>query len=416
MTDRDMEERPKPFSSDWISAPPPTPEPPRRLPPRATRVLTSIGRRLPGERVLSILVVLVLVLVSLGFAGPGSDAHRSGASGGDEGQQLAAANLNGATPPSTPQPTLAPTLALADAKPTTPPTISTEPITVKDGDAAAATASTPTAPKLRIKDPAKPDDPNGGLLPKYRILTYYGFPGNEYMGILGEYDPDQLLAKLQDEAKVYEDADPSRPVKIGFEVIASVAQKDPQEDGSYVADASTELLDKYAKFAEEHGILLFFDVQIGRRTVQDEVKGLEPWLDKPYVHLALDPEFMMRPGEIPGEEIGQIDASDITWTQNYLAKLSKDKGIPPKVLVVHQFHYTMIENKDKLAPVDGVQLVIDSDGWGTPDQKRDTYNVVNTQQPIQYDGIKLFYRQDVPMMTPADVVKLDPVPDVVIYQ
>src|SRR6476646_4228308 len=130
-----MEERPKPFSSEWVSAPSPPPEPPRRLPRRATRALTSIGRRLPGERALSILVVLVLVVVSLGFAGPGSEAHKSAPSG-NGGQQLAAENV--AT--STPQPTSAPTLALADAKPTSPPTISTAPITVKDGGVSTVTA------------------------------------------------------------------------------------------------------------------------------------------------------------------------------------------------------------------------------------------------------------------------------------
>ena len=410
-----MEERPKPFSSEWVSAPAPPPERPRRLPPRAGRVLASIGRRLPGERALSILVVLILVAVSLGFAGPGSDARKS-APQGDNGQQLAASIVT--TPASTPKPTLAPTLALADAKPTSPPTISTDPIKVKDGGVAAGSAqpATVTAPKLKIQEPQKQADPNGGLLPANRILTFYGFPGNEYMGILGEYGPDQLLAKLQETAKEWQDADPSRPVKIGFEVIASVAQKDPQSDGSYLADAPTSLLDQYTKFAEEHNILLFFDVQVGRRSVQDEVKSLEPWLAKPFVHLAIDPEFSMAPGEIPGEEIGQVDASAITWTQNYLAQLSKDKGIPPKVLIVHQFHYTMIEHKDQLAPVDGVQLVIDCDGWGTPDQKKDTYSVMNTQQPIQYNGVKLFYKQDVPLMKPAEVLQLNPVPDLIIYQ
>lgn len=256
----------------------------------------------------------------------------------------------------------------------------------------------------------------GALLPTYRILTYYGFPGNEYMGVLGEYDPEPLLAKLQDQATAYEAADPSRPVKIGFEVIASVAQHDPQADGSYVTDTAKEILDQYTQFAGDNDILLFFDVQFGMRSVQQDVKGLEPWLKKSFVHLALDPEFHMRPGEVPGEEIGQVDASDITWTQQWLADLSQKYGIPPKVLIVHQFHYTMIEHKDQLAPVAGVQLVINSDGFGTPVEKEATYKVMNTQAPIQFNGIKLFYKQDDPLMTPEQVLQLDPVPDVVIYQ
>ena len=31
-------------------------------------------------------------------------------------------------------------------------------------------------------------------------------------------------------------------------------------------------------------------------------------------------------------------------------------------------------------------------------------------------GYKLFYRQDVPLMSPEDVLGLEPAPDVVIYQ
>src|SRR5690242_12328852 len=55
------------------------------------------------------------------------------------------------------------------------------------------------------------------LLPRYRLLSYYGFPTNDRMGILGAYDPDTLLAKLQDQAAAYQDADPSRPIMPVFE-------------------------------------------------------------------------------------------------------------------------------------------------------------------------------------------------------
>lgn len=257
---------------------------------------------------------------------------------------------------------------------------------------------------------------SGALLPANRILTYYCFPGNQYMGILGEYDPDQLLAKLQDQAAGYEAADPTRPVKLAFEVIASVAQRDPQADGSYITDTAVDILNQYADFAEQNDLLILFDVQFGMRTVQKEVKGLEPWLKKPFVHLALDPEFKVQPGEVPGVELGQIDASDITWTQHWLADLSAKYNIPPKILLVHQFNYTEIVNKDTLAAVDGVQFVMDSDGFGTPQEKQDTYKVIVEQKPIQYNGVKLFYQQDDPLMTPAEILQLNPVPDVIIYQ
>src|SRR5699024_1238166 len=122
---------------------------------------------------------------------------------------------------------------------------------------------------LKLQEEEQVDD--GSLLPKYRLLLFYGFPGNPDMGILGEYDKARLMELLNEVAAEYEAADASRPVKIAFEVIASVAQPDPQADGSYLLDAPASLLDEYTEFAEQNDILLFFDAQIGRRTVETEV-------------------------------------------------------------------------------------------------------------------------------------------------
>lgn len=394
-----MSEGPKPFSSDWYKGPTvPQGESPSRAPSRVVRVLVKAGSKLPNDRVLSILVVLVLVVSSFWFAGPRGEAHRGNAS-------LAS------------QETPLPAITYDQAAPTAEASISTDSLAVADASDGTSHSDAPakTAPKLSLQPPVQPTTANG-LLPANRILLFYGFPGNTTMGILGEHAMDDLLALLKTQADAYQQADPARPVLIGFEVVASVAQPDPQADGSYLLDAPAELLDKYANFAEQNGILLFLDVQVGKRKVADEVKGLQPWLEKPFVHLAIDPEFAVRDGQIPSVDIGQIDASDVTLSQNWLVDLAKQHNLPPKVLVVHQFHDGMIENKGKIAPVAGVQLVIDADGWGPPDSKKSTYNYVNKLQEIEYNGIKLFYKQDDPIMTPEEILKLDPVPDVVIYQ
>lgn len=60
-----MARRPKPFSSEWTTAPPQAPEPPRLFSERAREIISAIGSRLPRERTLSIWVVLVLVAGSL---------------------------------------------------------------------------------------------------------------------------------------------------------------------------------------------------------------------------------------------------------------------------------------------------------------------------------------------------------------
>jgi hypothetical protein len=395
-----MSDGPKPFSSAWLSVPATPPEPPRRVNKRLSQKLVAGFARLPGERALSIIVVFVLIVSSFWFASPNGEA------------QVQTEQRGAPTPVSQ--------IAYQETPPpTSEASISTDSLTLTDegmGDGGPAVDRTPAGPKLNLEPAQSQVETNDGLLPQYRLLLFYGFPNNEQMGILGEYDKQRLLELLRDQAAAYEAADPSRPVKIAFEVIASVAQADPQSDGSYLLDAPAELLNEYSEFAEANDMLLFLDVQIGRRKVSAEVEGLRPWLEKPFVHLAIDPEFAMEKGQTPGLHIGQVDGSDITWSQQYLAEISKELGIPPKVLIVHQFQYAMIENKDTVAPMPGVQLVIDMDGWGAPDLKRATYDAVITQQPIEYHGVKLFYKQDVPLMTPEEVLDLSPVPDLIIYQ
>jgi hypothetical protein len=254
------------------------------------------------------------------------------------------------------------------------------------------------------------------LLPDNRILSFYGFPGNPEMGILGEYDMARLLEHLQEQAAEYEEADPSKPVIIAFEVIASVAQGEPQADGSYLLDIPSSVLNEYTDFTRENGLLLILDAQIGYRTVENDVKGLRPWLAQEHVHLAIDPEFAMDDGEIPGVHIGSIDAADIQWAQEWLIDLAMEEAISPKLLIVHQFKESMITNKHKVVPMSGVQLVIDADGWGPPDLKKATYDFVNNVTAIEYAGVKLFYNQDDPLMSAEDIVNLEPSPLFVMYQ
>jgi len=260
----------------------------------------------------------------------------------------------------------------------------------------------------------------GAVIPNYRILSYYGHPASDQMGILGEYEPDALLAKLREQAAAYEAADPSRPVLLALEVIATVAQPEPQYDGTYLLDTTSSVIQEYIDFAEANGLHVILDVQIGRRGVEGEVERLIDLglLDKPFVHLALDPEFAIDEGEIPGVHFGSIDGAEITAAQERLAAFTAERGLPPKVLIVHQFVLQMITNKDIVEPVPGVQLVLMADGHGPPELKIEVYTLLVRDQAIEYGGIKLFYNEadEEPLMTPEQVLALDPVPDVIIYQ
>jgi hypothetical protein len=257
---------------------------------------------------------------------------------------------------------------------------------------------------------------DGALLPNYRIVTFYGHPHDPAMGIVGEHQIEQLTEMLREEAANYAAADPSRPVIPALELIATVAQRVPGSDGTYILDTDTETLTTYIDFAAEQGMIVVLDLQVGRGTVAAEIEKVRELLARPNVHLAIDPEFAVAEGQIPGEYIGSVSAESITYAQEVLAEISAEHGIPPKLLIVHQFREDMIQGKDQLAPFPGVQLVIDADGYGSPELKTAVYNFLVRDEPVEFAGVKLFYGQDVPLLTPQEILALVPAPDVIIYQ
>jgi hypothetical protein len=309
------------------------------------------------------------------------------------------------------------TAAALAAEPTTAPTATPRPT---EAPIAAPTARPPTntpvvEPTVAPTEVASPAVKLAGLLPTYRVLAFYGHPRSKAMGILGEYDIETLYAKMKEQAAVYEAADPTRPVMLAFEVIASVAQPEPGADGTYLLYTGATAIDEYADFAAAHNMQLILDVQIGRATVADEIEAVRPWLLRPNVHLALDPEFAVPEGSAPGDVIGGIDAADVAYAQETLAQISAENNLPPKMLIVHQFVEWMIVDKAELVPVPGVQLVIEVDGFGVPVDKAAIYAQFVENEPIEFGGIKLFNRKDEPLMTPREVLALTPSPDLVIY-
>jgi len=61
------------------------------------------------------------------------------------------------------------------------------------------------------------------------------------------------------------------------------------------------------------------------------------------------------------------------------------------------------------------------DGWGEPDLKIGTYRYFIQNEPVQFTGFKLFYKNDLKkaphrMMTPEDLMKLKPAPIYIQYQ
>jgi hypothetical protein len=256
----------------------------------------------------------------------------------------------------------------------------------------------------------------GALLPDNRIVAYYGTPKSTRMGILGQIPPDQMLAQLDRTAASWARADTTRGVIPALHLIVTVAQGKPGPGGKYRLRHSDALIEQVAGWAKERGWIVILDVQTGHSTVADELPHLEPFLQRPYVHLALDPEFAMKLGGIPGKRIGTLDATDINHAVRFLAGIVDKYKLPPKLLVVHRFTQRMLTNHDKIELDPRVQVVIDMDGFGAPWLKEDGYKFFIVPEPVQYTGFKLFYKNDKPMMEPEAVLRLHPVPLYIQYQ
>ncbi|RIW30708.1 hypothetical protein D3H55_16385 [Bacillus salacetis] len=260
------------------------------------------------------------------------------------------------------------------------------------------------------------EDLSDGPLKEHRVVSYYGHPNSENMGILGEYSPEVLMDKLKAQTKAYSELDPERPAIPAIELISTIAQRSPGDDGDYIHPTADKDIEEYAKLAKENNALLILDVQLARDTVMNQVKSIEKYLKLPYVHLAIDTEFHVQEGEIPGVNLGTVDGKEVQEAIEYVSNLTAENGLPDKMVIVHQFAEDVLINRDAIKPTENVEVVINFDGHGLDAIKRAGYNEFVQKQPIQYGGFKVFYKKDEPLMNPKDVLELDPAPAFVNYQ
>jgi hypothetical protein len=203
-----------------------------------------------------------------------------------------------------------------------------------------------------------------------------------------------MLPRLERTATEWARAEPGRKIMPALHLIATVAQGKPGPGGKYRLRHSDQLIEQVLGWADERGWIVFLDVQIGHSTVRDELPHLVKYLERPYVHLALDPEFAMKLGGIPGRRIGTLDASDVNYAAGVLADIVERKKVPPKVLVVHRFTQRMLTNHQLIKLDPRVQVVVDMDGFGPRRFKEDAYKFFIAPEPVQYTGFKLFYKND----------------------
>lgn len=288
--------------------------------------------------------------------------------------------------------------------------------------ASSSATSTVSAPKEEFLWPADDVYPNvGAILPFHRIVAFYGNFYSKKMGILGEYSEDEVLRRMRSQIREWEKADPDTPVMPAIDYIAVTAQGTAGEDGNYNLRMPDEHVERAITMAEKVNGIVILEVQAGHADLLEEIKLLEKYLKKPEVHLAIDPEFYMKRGNVPGTYIGTVDAADVNAASDYLAELVRKHNLPPKVLVIHRFTQQMVQDAQNIQPLPEVQIVIDMDGWGPQAKKEGTYKRVIYPEPVQFTGFKVFYKNDLKapstgIMTPKDILELRPKPIFIQYQ
>jgi hypothetical protein len=104
----------------------------------------------------------------------------------------------------------------------------------------------------------------------------------------------------------------------------------------------------------------------------------------------------------------------------WLADLTRERRLPQKLLVLHQFQVRMIPDRAELdLSHDELAVMVHADGQGGQAAKQDTWRVLHQQadQPGLAWGWKNFVDEDVPMLTPEQTVaQVQPTPQLITYQ
>jgi hypothetical protein len=285
-----------------------------------------------------------------------------------------------------------------------------------DGDRQGSRAGAAGGPQAAETQARPAQLPGGGrrLFPDRRVVAFYGNPRDDELGALGIGTPAQAGRRLVKQAKPYDRR--TRRVLPAMELISTVATAAPGPSGLYRDHLAFSTIRKYLKAARRAQALLVLDIQPGRGEFGPEIERLAPFLREPDVGLALDPEWHVGPGDLPGKVIGSTDADVVNSAARYMAHLVRRHDLPEKLLLVHRFTDDMIARPQRLEQVRGVRTVVNVDGFGGNSVKIAKYRSFVGSTPRMGRGFKLFYKEDVKTLTPRQVMALTPRPDVVVYE
>ena len=285
----------------------------------------------------------------------------------------------------------------------------------------ASPAGSSTASAAATKPPAAATElPRGGreLFPRYRLFGYSGYPGAPGQGRLGIGSLEDRMNEIEKRGKAWRGGRELLPV---MELIAVTVHGSPGRDGMYRTRAPESVIKKWHDSATKHKGLLLLNIQPGRADFIDEVKYFEKWLKYPNVGVALDPEWAVEKGQVPGRAFGRTTGAELNGVARYLSQLVEANNLPQKVMLFHQLHVTIVKKPKDLKQQAGVVYINSVDGIGSPGAKIATYKAVMRTRPTYvHAGFKIFFKEDVAtgkrLIKAKDVLSLKPQPEYILFE
>jgi hypothetical protein len=299
-----------------------------------------------------------------------------------------------------------------EAAPSVDAAATSSPPAAADGSAGAAesTAAPATPTQLQL--------PGGGtqVFPGHRLVGFSGAPGSPALGPMTG-DLAAATERLRQQSAGYGTDPPLLPV---VELIATVVQSTPGPNGNYSVAADDATVQRYLDAARAAGGILLLGIQPGSGDFLPAVHYYERWLKEPDVGVALDPEWAIEAGQVPGTVFGSTTGAELDSVSAYLDGLVTANHLPQKVMLYHQLHAQIVTGQEALVDRPGIAVVKSVDGIGSAADKVGTYQrVMAGTPPFVHPGFKLFYEEDTrsgPLMTPQEVLALVPQPQYVLYE
>ncbi|GAC00369.1 hypothetical protein GONAM_15_00760 [Gordonia namibiensis NBRC 108229] len=264
-----------------------------------------------------------------------------------------------------------------------------------------------------------PELPGGGqiVFPGRRMVALYGSPDAPALGPLGRQGIEASIDRVRRLAADYQRVS-AEPVIPAFEIIATVASSEPGEGSRYTNMLDPAVLRPWVEAAGRAGVYVTLDLQPGRMDFLEQARRYADLLALPHVGLALDPEWRLKPDQVHLTQIGSVEADEVNRTSEWLAGLVRDRGLPQKLFVLHQFDAGMLaQRKNVRTDRPELQVVLHADGHGTPPVKMETWRRLLDDLPAGvWMGWKNFYTEDKPTFSPATTMAVAPTPWFVSYQ